>query len=226
MSIALDSTDYIERTTATPTDQACTIAGWIYINSLPATNHGIFHLYKSGGAADMGGLRWDGATHTALRCGSSVAGGNIATDPTTATWIYVYLRMNGTNVQAGWKTIAESAFDANKQVSISQGSTQTSPIARVGGNAFYANSLDMYVYRLSMWSEFVSDANLLLAAATDLGYTTNINTHIPGTATGDPSRYADTSGNSRDWTPSGTISDGSNPSLGSSTKPAFYYAQL
>jgi hypothetical protein len=207
MSIVIDSTDYIERTANVPPRTGGTIAGLFYLNSLPGTDVAIFMLSQSA-SIDIAGLRWNGS---ALRLHNYLNGASAATNPTASAWYYIYMRFSASVFQAGWKTIAESSFNASKQWASDPPATGTANTLRVGGNFAYGTSIDANVYRLSVWDEVVTDANLLLAAATDLGYTTNINTHIPGTTTGDPSRYADSSGNARNWTPSGTISDGSDP---------------
>jgi hypothetical protein len=114
----------------------------------------------------------------------------------------MYLRSNSTTLSAGYKLIADADFSGKQW---SQASQATVPsVLDVGANAFDTTSIDGNVHRLSVWDEYVSDANLLLAAATDLGYTTNLNTHLPLT-NGIASPYADTSGNGRDWTATGTI---------------------
>jgi hypothetical protein len=217
MSISFDSSDaYITRTANTPTKSAYTIAGWWNFDTLPGTTSGIYLLSRSG-TTEYGGLRWNSGT-SKIRIHDAAGATDITAVPSTGTWVYLFLRTNGTTTEAGWKTIAESDF-----LTSGHKASQTAYVGgtfvdnvRVGANPFYTTSIDGRVFRLSMWDVYVSDADLLTAAATDLGYTTSINTHIPGTGTGDPGRYADTSGNSRNWTPGGTtISDGDNPSLSS-----------
>jgi hypothetical protein len=174
-------------------------------------------MLSNAGTTEFGGLRWNSGT-SKLRIHDAAGATDISAAPSTGTWVYVFIRGNGTNTEAGWKTIAESDFLTSghkaSQAAYTGGSSANS--VRVGANQFQTTCIDGRVFRLSVWDAYVSDADLLTAAATDLGFTTGINTHIPGTATGDPNRYADTSGNSRNWTPGGTtISDGSDPSFGS-----------
>jgi hypothetical protein len=212
MSISLDSTtSYIARTANVPANNAFTIGGWWYFDSLPAANKNIYIL--RGSSAEVAGLRWNSTS--VLRVYHAIDANNFSANPTAATWIYIFLRTNGTSVEAGWKTIAESDFlTSGHKVSYAAYTGQSPTSLRVGASIDGIDAIDGNVFRLSVWDAYVSDADLLTAAATDLGYTTSINTHIPGTSTGDPSRYADTSGNSRNWTPSGTISDGSDPTFG------------
>jgi hypothetical protein len=224
MSISFDSADAkIARTANVPGHSAFTIAGWWYFDSFPGSgDRGVYMLTNN--AVEVCLLRYRQSVG-GFRFGHADAGTTFGSSPSTGSRNYIFLRTNGTNTEAGWKSTVHSDFSGRTWSQT--GLTTTTPnTLNVGANAFDTTSVDGNVFRLSVWDAFVSDSNLLLAAATDLGYTTSLNTHIPGTATGDPARYADTSGNSRNWTPTGTISDGSDPSLGSSTKPAFYYAQL
>lgn len=224
MSQRFDSTDYAARGPGladVPARNAITIGGWILLpTSAPGSTGMIFEFGTNGLGTTLGLLRWNSASST-FRLGHNNEGTNFASNPSFNQWIYFFLRCNGTNLQAGWKTIAASSFTTESQTDYGSGAVGE---IRIGTGT--SNTMAMDVYRVSVWGEFVSDANLLLAAATDLGYSTNINTHLPlNNGVGSP--WNDTSGNGRNWTTSGSFSDEADPSLGgSSTKPAFYYAQL
>jgi hypothetical protein len=213
MSISFDSADAkINRSANIPNYTAFTIAGWWYFDSYPGSGDRGVYMLRSGSGTEVALLRYRQSVG-GFRFGHANEGTNFGSSPTTGQWAYMYLRSNGTNLQAGYKLIADSNFSGKQWSQSVQATTPNN--FDVGANPFDTTAIDGNVFRLSVWDEYVSDANLLLAAATDLGYTTNINTHIAGTATGDPARYADSSGNSRNWTPTGTISDGSNPTFSS-----------
>jgi hypothetical protein len=146
---------------------------------------------------------------------------NITDVPASDQWLYLFMRSNGTSIEFGWKDIDDADFTStgSRTATCTQNGTGTPALMRVGNQAFVTTSLDCSVHRLDVWGEFVSDANILLAAATDLGYVTNLNTHLPLT-NGIGSPYADTSGNARDWTPSGTIGNDTDPAIGATGQPS------
>jgi hypothetical protein len=215
MSIGFDSSDaYIARTTSVPGYAAFTVAGWCYFNSLPAAVTNSVFCLSQGGTTEIARLLWRGDL-SAFRFGHANAATSYSSNPTAGQWAYFYLRSNATDLQSGWKLIADSDF-SGKQWSQASITTATASVLRVGSNVFNTTSGSFDLFRLSVWDEFVSDANLLLAAATDLGYITNLNTHLPLT-NGIASPYADTSGNARDWTANGTIGQNQSDPFGAAT---------
>jgi len=202
---------YITRTAlgGIPSRTAWTIGAWFKLPaSAPGASAYLFDVGSNGYGTEFGMLRYNIGTGT-FRFGHSNNGQNLASNPAFNQWVYFYLRNDATNLHCGWKRIADSVFTTEFQTEYGSGSIGE---VRAGGSAF-GDSLIMSLYRLSFWGEAVTDANLLLAAATDLGYTTNLNTHLPlNNGVGSP--WNDTSGNSRNWTNSGTFSDDTDPSLG------------
>jgi hypothetical protein len=177
---------------------------------------------RRGTLQEHGHLKWRGDI-SSFRIGHALNAANFTSNPTGNQWIYFYARDNGTNLQAGWKDIDDVAFTEAVNTSLTSfGDSGNNPTAfECGANPFATNGLTGFrCFRVSVWNEPVSNANLLLAAATDLGYITNLNTHLPLT-NGVASPYADTSGNARDWTATGTIGQNqSDPALGPSVQLA------
>jgi hypothetical protein len=168
----------------------------------------VFEFGTNGLGTQLGLLRWNSGT-SSFRIGHGNSGTDFSSNPSFNQWIYFFLRCGVTNLEGGWKTIAGSSF-----TKISQAEYGSGTLGEIRLGTGTSNTLAMDVFRFSVWGEEVSDANLLLAAATDLGYTTNINTHLPLT-NGIGSPWNDTSGNARNWTTSGTFSDQADPTFGS-----------
>jgi hypothetical protein len=213
MSQRFDSTDYAARGPGladVPARTAITIGAWVKLPaSAPGSPGMVFEFGTNGLATTLGLLRWNSASST-FRLGHNNEGTNFSSNPSFDQWIYFFLQCNGSTLKAGWKTIAASSFTTQSNSDYGSGAVGE---IRIGTGT--SNTLAMDVFRASVWGEYVSEANLLLAAASDLGYSTNVNTHLPLT-NGIGSPWNDTSGNSRNWTTSGTFSDQADPSLGAS----------
>lgn len=212
MSQRFDSTDYAARGPGlgdVPSRSAITIGGWVLLpSSAPGSPGMIFEFGTNGLAVTLGLLRWNSSSST-FRYGHNNNGDNFSSNPSFNQWVYFFLQDNGTTLKAGWKTISDSSFTTQSIADYGSGSVGE---IRIGTGT--SNTLAMDVFRVSVWGEYVSEANLLLAAATDLGYSTNINTHLP-LNNGVSSPWNDTSGNGRNWTTSGTFSDQSDPNISS-----------
>jgi hypothetical protein len=208
MSQAFDSTDYIERTANLPTRTSMTIGAWFLLPASLNANGRMFSIGSNGYAAEIAMLRYSN-DHGAFRFGHANTPLNLSSNPAANQWVYFFLRNDATNLTCGWKRIADSSFYTETMTELGGNNIG---VVRIGTDPFF-NTLVTSVFRATLWNEPVTDENLLLAAANDLGYNTNVNTHLP-LSSGIALPWSDTSGNGRDWTNVGSFVDGADPNLG------------
>lgn len=201
------SGEYLRRTANLPSDSNWTGMCWMYLNSIRSgqyqyvitlenntTAASDYHDigFGNGGVFEIGGI------------GVNV---NFASSPAAGNWYHCYLRNNGTSLSGGFRGLGDASY-----TTASGGAPSAfTEAALYFGNTSYDEYMDVRLAGIKVWDAHLSDAEIELEfTRLTPARTANLNIWTPGILTG-TDRVKDYSGNGRDWTAGGTLTDDDGP---------------
>ena len=201
------SGEHLLRAGNLPSDDAWTGMCWAYITSIQTVSYqGVITLEN----ATSGGTAWqsigfDGSN--GLEIIGTSASNYFPSSPSAGNWYHFYIRCNGTTLSGGFRSVGASSYTTQ---------SVASPAAFTEAALFFGSTsadefLDCYIAGIKVWDTNLTDAEIEAEwmRLTPTRFT-NLNLWTPGILTG-TNRVKDYSGNARDWTAGGTLTDGDGP---------------
>lgn len=209
------SGEYLRRTANLPSDSAWTGMCWMYLNSIRSSVYQylieLANATSSASSYQVIGFNSSGS----FEIHQGVSSQTFGSAPSAGAWYHVYLRNNGTTLSGGFRAVGASAYTT---ASISSASAFTEA-ALYFGNDSWDEYMDARLAAIKVWDAHLSDAEIELEfMRLTPARTANLNIWTPGILTG-TDRVKDYSGNGRDWTAGGTLTDGDGPPVPWGTGP-------
>jgi len=210
MAIILNASgEYLRRTANLPARDSYTICAWVYINSILGSSWEYFLNLEN--ATSSAGLYHNvgySLSDSTFHLNTSNTYTNFASSPSAGTWVHMYMRANATNVQAGWRALGSTSYNT---VSVAHNASFTTALVQLGQNS-WGDRADGKYAAIKIWDVALSDAEMEAEwMSLSPVKTASLNLWVPGIWTGSTDRVKDLSGNARDFTAGGTLTDGDGP---------------
>lgn len=209
MAIRIDASgDYLRRTANLPTTSAFTACCWFYYVSTRSA-YAFFISFENAVSSASAGLSIGFDTSNAFFV--IVSSGSPATfgsNPATSAWHFVALRANGTNVKGFHRTLS-----GTWQTATTSSAPSFTPAVLAFGNDSYDDWVNCRLAGIKVWDAALSDAEIENEAETLRPQRfANLNLWTPGFP-GSGERTRDYSGNGRNLTEGGTLTDEDAPPI-------------
>ena len=209
MAIRIDASgDYLRRTANLPTTSAFTACCWFYYVSTRSA-YAFFISFENAVSSASAGLSIGFDTSNAFFV--IVSSGSPATfgsNPATSAWHFVALRANGTNVKGFHRTLS-----GTWQTATTSSAPSFTPAVLAFGNDSYDDWVNCRLAGIKVWDAALSDAEIENEAETLRPQRfANLNLWTPGFS-GSGERTRDYSGNGRNLTEGGTLTDEDAPPI-------------
>lgn len=203
--------DYLERTASLPASNSIAACGWIKQYSRPASSGPMVFFLGNSGTTNYFGLimadKGDGNAYVFDHLGAQAIGAC----PADGTWIFWFIMYDGQYLQAGFQAAGAATLTSNY---LTRSYSFTPALMALSGIGLAENYLDATIGPVKIWgSVFATNAEL---DAERLQYLpsklTNLHLFSPFINTGGTS-FLDISGNGRNWTEGGTVTDEDGPPI-------------
>lgn len=207
MSVRIDASgDKLSRTTNLPTNAAYTVAMWWYYVSAPGVGAyflSVENAATSGTAYHLLGFNAAGSFRIVVNGGST----NFGADPATGAWHFIAMKSDGVNIKAYHRTLA-----GVWQTATHAATTFTNAAIILGANS-YNEWVSCRIAVAKVWDAVLTDADIEQEALSILPRRfTSLNSFSP-CFPGSGERAKDYSGNGRNWTEGGTLTDEDPPPI-------------
>lgn len=200
------SGEYLRRTANLPSDSAFTAMCWMYLNSIRS---GVFQYVIELADSESFAYNYNviGFNSVGVFQINQGLSQNFGSSPSAGNWYHVFLRNNGTTLSGGFRAAGSLSYST---ASRSSGSAFTEA-ALYFGNDSYNRYMDCILAGIKVWDAHLTDEEIEKEFwKLRPERTADLNIWTPGILAG-TDRVKDYSGNGRDWTAGGTLTDGDGP---------------
>lgn len=218
MAIRIDASgDYLKRTTSLPNTNSgkFTQAGWVYIHSVRSSVYQYFMGTENADASATAYLVL-GYNDSGLFVLSKNGAADIsfASNPPTGEWVFFVVQFDGTGSLGTAETYGKFRTMTGNWVTVSHTAVNQFTTARLDyGNDSWDEWCDVSLGPVKIWDELLTEAELENEMFSIIPKRTE-NLHLwSPTLDGSSERNKDYSGNGRDWTEGGTLTETSPPPI-------------
>lgn len=207
MAIRIDASgDYLRRTANLPSTSAFTATCWFYYVATRSAFAYFLGVDDASSAYIL--LGFDNANNLEIAYSSGATENNFAAAPATSAWHFMALRANGTNVKGFHRTLAGTWQTVTSSVTPS-----FTPTGMYFGSDGFDEWVNCRLAGIKVWDAALTDAEIENEAETLMPQRfANLNLWTPGFP-GSGERTRDYSGNGRNLTEGGTLTDEDAPPI-------------